>query len=385
MRISPRRAAPAAAGGFAQVHLQWFAAPGDERTEPPGALRRRAAREAGMVARSAELPAALALLGGVAALALFGASLWAAAGTVLRQFLAAAGSPESAAHAPGAAQGLAQGTAAGAALGHVVRLAWPVAAFGVAAAAGGILAQGGVRLAPRALLPDASRVVPRWSRFARRACSVEAAFNLVKELLKVALIGAIAVAAVGAVLDRLPGAPLAAGGAVLARAALRSGGLTGAALLALALLDYSFRRYRLHLRLRVAPRELREERRRQEGDPAVRARLQARMRELLGRTVGAQVAAADVVIAHGRRRAVALRWDAAAMPAPVVVAKGAADAARRIRDLAAVNGVAVVERPPLAAALWNAAAVGDPIPAACYRPAAAILAELRRRGPGGAP
>lgn len=381
MRISPRRAAPAAAGGFAQVHLQWFAAPGDERTEPPGALRRRAAREAGMVARSAELPAALALLGGVAALALLGASLWDAAGAVLRQFLAAAGSPERAAHAPGSAAG----TAAGAALGHVLRLAWPVAAFGLAAAAGGILAQGGVRLAPRALLPDASRVVPRWNRFARRACSVEAAFNLVKELLKVALIGAVAVAAVGAVLERLPGAPLAAGGAVLARAALRGGGLTGAALLALALLDYSFRRYRLHLRLRVAPRELREERRRQEGDPAVRARLRARMRELLGRTVGAQVAAADVVIAHGRRRAVALRWDAAAMPAPVVVAKGAADGARRIRALAAVNGVAVVERPPLAAALWNAAAVGDPIPAACYGPTAAILAELQRRGAGGAP
>lgn len=363
--------------GFAQVHLQWFAAPDVERTEPPGERRRRAAREAGMVARSAELPAALALLGGVAALALLGASLWAAAGSVMRQFLAAAGSPEGAAAAPGGA--------AGAALGHVMRLAWPVAAFGLAAAAGGNLAQGGVRLAPRAIMPDAGRVAPRWSRFARRACSVEAAFNLVKELLKVAIVGAIAVAAVGAALDRLPGAPLAAGGAALARAALRSGSQAAAALLALALLDYSFRRYRLHLRLRVAPRQLREERRRQEGDPAVRARLRARMRELLGRTMGAQVAAADVVIADGRRRAVALRWDAAAMPAPVVVAKGAGERARRIRALAAVNGVTVVERQPLAAALWHAAAVGDPIPAACYQPAAAILAELQRRGPGGAP
>lgn len=47
--------------GFAQVHLQWFAAPDVEGTEPPGERRRSAAREAGMVARSAELPAALAL------------------------------------------------------------------------------------------------------------------------------------------------------------------------------------------------------------------------------------------------------------------------------------------------------------------------------------
>ena len=345
-----------------------------DRTEPPGALRLQAARAAGLTARSPELTAALVLLAGVAALALLGGSLVAAAGAMLRQFLTAAGSPEAAA-APGAA--------AASAPVLVVRLAWPVAVIGLAAAVGGNLLQGGARITARPLRPAPGRVVPRWGRLVRRAGSPETAFNLVKELLKVAVVGAIAAATVGAALERLPGLPLAAGGALLARAALRGGGLTAAALLALALLDLAFRRYRLHLRLRVTPREQREERRRQEGDPAVRARLRARLRELLERTIDAQAAVADLVIAHGDRRAVALRWDAAAMAAPLVVAKGAAAAARRIGALAAANGVPVVENPPLAAALWEAAAPGDPIPAACYRPTAAILAGLRRPGAGG--
>ena len=361
------------ASPFSHVHLQWFAAADAAATEPPSELRLRAARASGQVARSPALPSALALLGGVLALALLGTSLIAAAGSMLRHFLAGAGALD--VTVPGAV--------APSALGYLARLALPVAALALAGALGGSLAQGGARVAAGSLVPDASRVAPRWGRLWRRAFSVEAAFDLVTDLLKVALVGAIAALAAGTLLERLAGAPLAAGAAELARAALRCASQTAVALLALALLDYAFRRYRLQLRLRMAPREMREERRRQEGDPAVRERLRARMRELLQRTVGAQVAAADVVIAHRARRAVALRWDGATMSAPVVVAKGMADRARRIGALALAHGVTVVENRPLAAALWNAAAVGDPIPEPLYRPAAALLADLRRSAPGG--
>ena len=92
------------------------------------------------------------------------------------------------------------------------------------------------------------------------------------------------------------------------------------------------------------------------------------------------MAAADVVIAHGDRRAVALRWDGTTMRAPVVVAKGMAPAAQRIGALAAANGVAVVENRTLAEAVWREVAVGDPIPEAFYRPAARLLAGVRRTG-----
>ena len=359
---------------FAHVHLQWFAEADEVRTEPPSALRMRTARETGQGFHSPELTAALVLLCGVTALALLGSSLIASTGAMVRHFLAGIGAaevPEPAAIVPTA-------------FGYVVRLSVPVAAVAVAGALLGSLAQGGRRVAVHSVVPDLSRIVPRWTHFRRRALSVEAVFNLAKELLKVVVVGAIAVYTVGNALEALAGTSVAVAGAVLARAALRCGAQTGVALLALALVDYLFRRYRHRLRLRMSPREVRDERRRQEGDPAVRDRLRERMRELLRRTMGAQVAAADVVIAHGDRRAVALRWDGATMRAPVVVAKGMATAAQRIGALAAASGVAVVEDRTLADAVWREVAVGDPIPEAFYRPAARLLAGVRRTDRTGA-
>ena len=356
------------------MHLQWFAEADELRTEPPSPLRMRTARENGQGFHSPELTAALVLLCGVTALALLGSSLIAATGAMMRHFLAGIGAaevPEPAAIVP-------------AALGYVARLSVPVAAFGVAGALLGNLVQGGARVAVRPVVPDPSRILPRWNRLRRRAFSVEGAFNLVKELLKVVTVAAAAGYAIGTVLEALAGTSVAVAGAVLARAALRCGGQTAVGLLALALVDYLFRRYRHRLRLRMSPREVRDERRRQEGDPAVRERLQGRMRELLRRTMGAQVAAADVVIAHGDRRAVALRWDGTTMRAPTVVAKGMAPAAQRIGALAAANGVAVVEDRTLAEAVWREVAVGDPIPEAFYRPAARLLAGVRRTGRRGA-
>ncbi len=362
--------AGAFAAGYAHVHLQWFAEADEIRTEPPSALRMRTARETGQGFHSPELTAALVLLCGVTALALLGSSLIASTGAMVRHFLAAIGTaqvPEPAAIAP-------------AAFSYVARLSLPVAAVGVAGALLGNLVQGGRRVAVRPVVPDLSRIVPRWRRLRQRALSAEAVFSLVKELLKVVVVGAAAVSTIGTVLETLAGTSLAVAGAVLARAALRCGAQTAVALLALALVDYLFRRYRHRLRLRMSPREVRDERRRQEGDPAVRDRLRGRMRELLRRTMGAQVAAADVVIAHGERRAVALRWDGTTMRAPVVVAKGMATAAQRIGALAAANGVAVVEDRTLAEAVWREVAVGDPIPEPFYQPAARLLAAVRHTG-----
>ena len=359
-------------GVFSHVHLQWFADADEVRTEPPSALRMRTARETGQGFHSPELTAALVLLCGVTALTLLGSSLISTTSAMVRHFLGGIGTaevPEPAAIAPTAFR-------------YVARLSVPVAAVGVAGALLGNLAQGALRVRPIVL--DLSRIVPRWRGLRQRALSPEAVFNLVKELLKVVIVGATAVFTIGGVLETLAGTPVAVAGAVLARAALRYGGQTAVALLALALVDYLFRHYRHRLRLRMSPREVRDERRRQEGDPAVRERLQGRMRELLRRTMGAQVAAADVVIAHGDRRAVALRWDGTTMRAPVVVAKGMASAAQRVGALAAANGVAVVEDRTLAEAVWREVAVGDPIPESCYRPAARLLAGVRRTGRRGA-
>ncbi|HVZ95146.1 MAG TPA: EscU/YscU/HrcU family type III secretion system export apparatus switch protein, partial [Phycisphaerales bacterium] len=71
--------------------------------------------------------------------------------------------------------------------------------------------------------------------------------------------------------------------------------------------------------------------------------------------------------------------------APKVVAKGADYLAMKIRYVAAANGVPIVERPPLARALYNDVPVGREIRPEHYEAVAEVLAyvyRLERRAAG---
>jgi flagellar biosynthetic protein FlhB len=70
------------------------------------------------------------------------------------------------------------------------------------------------------------------------------------------------------------------------------------------------------------------------------------------------------------------------MHAPKLVAKGADFLAQRIRELAIEAGVPIVERAPLARAIYRMVDVGDEIPEQFYSAVAEILAyvyELNRK------
>jgi flagellar biosynthetic protein FlhB len=62
------------------------------------------------------------------------------------------------------------------------------------------------------------------------------------------------------------------------------------------------------------------------------------------------------------------------MAAPVVIAKGADLIAQRIRRLALENNVPILERKPLAQALYRDVAINHPIPADRYAAVAEVLA-----------
>jgi flagellar biosynthetic protein FlhB len=75
---------------------------------------------------------------------------------------------------------------------------------------------------------------------------------------------------------------------------------------------------------------------------------------------------------------VAIRYSIETMAAPVVVAKGKNYLAQRIRQVAVLHQVPIVENPPLAQALYKSAEVGQEIPAHLYRAVAEILAYIYR-------
>ena len=66
-----------------------------------------------------------------------------------------------------------------------------------------------------------------------------------------------------------------------------------------------------------------------EGDPKIKERRRRILGQIAGQRMLRDVPDADVVIADPARVAVAIRYDASAMPAPRIVAKGEGAVARR--------------------------------------------------------
>ena len=83
---------------------------------------------------------------------------------------------------------------------------------------------------------------------------------------------------------------------------------------------------------------------------------------------------ADVVVTNPTEFAVAIRYDADSMRAPRVVAKGQGYMAMKIREIAIEHGVPILERKPLARALYKLVDVGHEIPEQFYSAVAEILA-----------
>ena len=87
-----------------------------------------------------------------------------------------------------------------------------------------------------------------------------------------------------------------------------------------------------------------------------------------------EVPKADVVITNPTHIAVALQYDRKVMAAPVLIAKGGDYLAKRIREIAKINLIPIVENKPLAWALYEHVDIGEEIPEDLYKGVAEVLA-----------
>ena len=108
-------------------------------------------------------------------------------------------------------------------------------------------------------------------------------------------------------------------------------------------------------------------------------------------TMLADVEKADVVIVNPTHYAVALEWKRGSGMAPVCLAKGVDEVARRIRERANENQVPIWSDPPCARAIHATVEIGEEIRAEHFAPVAAAIrfAEAMRKkareGWGGVP
>ncbi len=153
----------------------------------------------------------------------------------------------------------------------------------------------------------------------------------------------------------------------------------GAVFLFVAGLDYLRQRWQQKKDLMMTQQEVKEEVKEREGNPLIRSRIRSLQREMARRRMMEDVKKADVVVTNPTSFAIAIRYVAADMPAPKIVAKGAGFIAERIKETARSHGVSIVEDKPLARALFQAVKVGDYIPETFYLIVAELLARVYRK------
>ncbi len=149
-------------------------------------------------------------------------------------------------------------------------------------------------------------------------------------------------------------------------------------LLVLGIIDYLYQRWQWERDNRMSKQEIKEEMKMTMGDPTVRKRQRKFAMDILSQRLHAEVPTADVVVTNPEHLAIALKYDPKTMNAPRVVAKGADYVALRIRQIAAANGVPILERKPLARAMYPLVEVGREIPGRFYAAVAEILAYVYR-------
>jgi len=152
----------------------------------------------------------------------------------------------------------------------------------------------------------------------------------------------------------------------------------GVALL-FAVADQLFARRSFLKRMRMSRRELKQEIRDREGEP----RLKQKRKQMHGEFVRNSralkgVRGADLMVVNPQHVAVALRYDARSMAAPVVVASGINRLARRLKRLAFLYNVPVIEDKALARALFRSTTIDHPIPTATFRAVASLYNQLNR-------
>ena len=148
----------------------------------------------------------------------------------------------------------------------------------------------------------------------------------------------------------------------------------------IAVIDWIKEKRKYETSIMMTKQEVKEEHKGQESNPHVKQKMRKTMRELSAARMMAAVPDSTVVITNPTFLAIAIKYDSSSSGAPIVVAKGKRKTAQRIRDLASENGVPLLERKPLARAMYNKIEVGKPVPAEYYEAVAELLAYLYRMG-----
>lgn len=362
-----------------QMNLQWFAKDGDggEKTEEPTAKKLSDARKDGKVAKSRELNNAVGLfvLFGVLQVTISSLSermlgLFKTFYNIIPDYI----TENSSAISSAAVARLFQEA--------VIDAFWMVLPF----FAVGFFAMAALDLYQVKWKVTAKPLKPKLSKFNpingfKRIFSKNSLVELVKSIAKIILIAWISY---GAVQDNernllfLCDMPILQAIMLIGSIIISTGFKISAVMLILGIADYIYQKWKFKEDMKMTKQEVKDEYKNAEGDPQIKGKQRARMREASQRRMMQAVPQADVVITNPTHLAVALKYDADEAQAPVVLAKGADYLAQQIKEKAKEANVEIIENKPLARMLYANVEIGEEIPPELYQTVAEILAAVYR-------
>ncbi len=241
------------------------------------------------------------------------------------------------------------------------------------------IAQTGFVWTTRPLEPDLTRLSPMAG--VKRIFSAEGVFEMAKAILKFAIVGFVVFFFLNkwvheaSDLWNLEAAGLSL---YLGRHVLDILLIVGSCMLVMALVDFGFQKFRFEQKIKMTKQEAKEERKQNDGNPQIKARIRGVQRQMANRRMMDAVKKADVIVTNPTHIAVAIMYDRENMFAPKIVAKGADFMAERIKKIARENGVPCVENVPLARAMFKALKIGQFISRDLYNAVAEVLAYVYR-------
>ncbi|HEX3161477.1 MAG TPA: flagellar biosynthesis protein FlhB [Pseudolabrys sp.] len=246
------------------------------------------------------------------------------------------------------------------------------------AALGGNIIQHRLVWSFEALAPKLSKISP--AAGAKRLFSKQALANLGKGLIKLVLVGSVLTALMWPERGRLEALTRSDPSFIMSLSlslALKLLGSVVAMLAVVAAADYLFQYRQWYERQKMSLRELKEEFKQTEGDPAIKGRMKQVRQIRMRRRMMAAVPKATVVITNPTHYAIALEYERG-MDAPICVAKGVDSIALKIREVAGKHSVPIVENPPLARALHATVQIDQQIPPEHYKAVAEVIGYVMR-------
>lgn len=343
-----------------------------DRTEDPTARRYAEAREKGQVVKSTDLVAAIDWVGVLIMLLLLGGLMVRSMGVVMLEALEDAGGLAAIDLTTITPTLIHAATHAGVALLPFFLVFLIVSVIGH-------FVQYGALFTTHPLTPDLNKLNPVTG--VSRLFSIRTTARTIIGVLKVVLVTIVAAIVL---MPELPGIvsltqlPLVAGLYYTWTLMLKLAAWLIIILLILGVADFFYTKWQLKEDLKMTKNEVKDERKTMDGDPQVRGRRLQMMRSIAMQRMNQAVPKADVIVTNPTHFSVAIRYDSEKMAAPRVVAKGTDFMAMRIRQIAMMHAVPIVERPALARALYYAIDVGGEIPQEQYQAVAEVLAYVYR-------